>query len=857
MSRALRPPWPAAIARACAALVLLATPAAAQELDRTGTVTMVWVDARSGPPQPPLYTMVTDAGERWQLLGVTSSMLRFRPGESWARAQVSGTVVRAAPLPGRTRPVTGAIRVRALQVQAHARLQATALRLGVERYVTLRCLLPGHSPNDMPSLDALQRWLGPVFPGVPHLLTEMSRAQYTIDASQVLGPYQLPGTIWTYLKPDSSTADIHAIEAACLVLADPDVDFSQVAGVNFQFNRNELYAWGGSTYVTQDGAARVMGATWMPSWSDAGVYAHEMGHSIGWPHSGANPGRPYDSCWDVMSNPRCGYSQGTAISTHTIALNRRNAGWIAPGRSVRIAAGEERVIRIAASGAPMATDAVEVVDLPRGAAAPVTIEARRREGDHEGYIPASGIVMHEAQGGFQGFVLDVDGNGNLNDAAAVWTVGETYDDSTNGASVEVLASYQDGSYDVRAVAGWRMQVDVEGPGAVTVDGSACGSTCSRVAPTFGTRYSLAAEPAAGKVLGRWEGSCSGAAACEVEMRGVRRVRAIFGTPIVITSLAERPYGVAGAAFRDDLAYSGGDGTPQWRVTSGQLPAGLTLSAAGAIRGTPVRAGRSSVEVEVASVASTRRTFTFDVFNPVSVTGLPARVTLYTGRVAEITPTGAGGGGPLAWAIVQGELPRGLALHPGTGAISGTPDAVSRDEVVVETRWDTLRARATLVLDVIRFGITSDSLRPSVTMGAALHDTLRAADPTARWALVSGALPEGVVLDTAGVIAGVPAATGVFSFTVRAVAAADSAVRGFMLTITRPSLGTQEVANQLLGGAPLPPDASRYLDLAGNRNGRVDLADVRAWLVDTGKLPRSSSVADAARALDTSSREPRP
>lgn len=830
-------------------LVASCVPLLAQDLDQGGVVTIVWVDPRSGPPAPPQFHFVTDAGQRWQLLGVTPAMLRIPLGQVAVRAQVRGSVAAAAP--GKGGRGTPALRARSIRVMGSARSDAAAVSLGVDRYVTLRCVLPTLPADGMPSEATLRQWLGPAYPGVPHLMTEMSRGQYTVDGSMIVGPYQLPGALETYVPPGSTSVDLMTLTDSCLEMADAEVDFSGVQGINIQFNRYEPFAYGGGLYLTRDGGARSVGATWMPSWSVASVYAHEIGHAIGWPHSGSSWEFPYSSCWDVMSSAYCHYSPAdlTYIPTHTIALHRLGSGWIAPERAPRVVPGEELVARVAASGAPVAAGAVEIIDLQRVTDVPLTIEARRREGQYESHIPFSGVVMHRRASELVGHVLDIDNNGNPNDQAAVWEVGEVFEDSLHGGRVEVLAAHPDGSLDVRATSGWRLQVDVDGPGTVTVGGTACGASCTQVTTSYGTRFQVVAVPQAGKVLGRWEGNCTGVADCFVDLFGSRRVRAFFGTPISITSAATRPYGVRGVPFQDDLAISGGDGSLAWRVASGQLPVGLTLSASGAIRGTPGRTGRSTAEIEVTSTAtSARQAFTFDVFDPVRIGDHPSTFTMLTGHPAELGLGASGGGGAVAWSVVQGQLPPGLALQAASGVLSGTPAQAGTSDVVLEARWDTLTARAAITLVVLDFSITSDSVRPAGVMGAALLDSLRAGGVMAQWSVVSGALPGGVILSAAGVLAGIPAEAGTFTFTARAARDQDEMTRGFALVVSKPSLAVQGVANQVLGGAPLGEDQRRFLDLLGNRNGRVDLADARAWLVDTGRLAPSSSVADAAREL---------
>lgn len=68
-------------------------------------------------------------------------------------------------------------------------------------------------------------------------------------------------------------------------------------------------------------------------------------------------------------------------------------------------------------------------------------------------------------------------------------------------------------------------------------------------------------------------------------------------PFAITSSA-LPGGIVGAAYTATLAASDGSGRYSWSVTSGSLPAGVTLAGDGTLSGTPTAAGQSSFSVQV-------------------------------------------------------------------------------------------------------------------------------------------------------------------------------------------------------------------------------------------------------------------
>jgi hypothetical protein len=56
--------------------------------------------------------------------------------------------------------------------------------------------------------------------------------------------------------------------------------------------------------------------------------------------------------------------------------------------------------------------------------------------------------------------------------------------------------------------------------------------------------------------------------------------------------------LAGTPYSVDLAVTGGDGSATWNLISGELPAGLSMSTAGAITGTTITAQTSVFTVEV-------------------------------------------------------------------------------------------------------------------------------------------------------------------------------------------------------------------------------------------------------------------
>jgi hypothetical protein len=83
--------------------------------------------------------------------------------------------------------------------------------------------------------------------------------------------------------------------------------------------------------------------------------------------------------------------------------------------------------------------------------------------------------------------------------------------------------------------------------------------------------------------------------------GTKSLSIVVGTPVGVTT-ASLANGNVGTALSRTLAASGGATPYTWSLTSGALPAGLSLSAAGVISGTPTTASTANFTVQVSDSA---------------------------------------------------------------------------------------------------------------------------------------------------------------------------------------------------------------------------------------------------------------
>ena len=254
-----------------------------------------------------------------------------------------------------------------------------------------------------------------------------------------------------------------------------------------------------------------------------------------------------------------------------------------------------------------------------------------------------------------------------------------------------------------------------------------------------------------------------------------------------------PYGTVGAAYTQALVATGGTTPYTWSRTSGSLPAGLTLSTAGVISGTPTTAANSSFTVQVKDKTRTIATKALSIV----VNAAPLTITTsalpngYLGTAYNQTLAATGGKTSYTWSIITGSLPTGLSIST-TGVISGTPTTTATSTFTVQVK-DAAAITATrsfsIVVNVAPLSITTTSL-PAGTTGRAYSQTLAATGGKApyTWSITTGSLPAGLTISTDGVIGGTPTTTTTSSFTVQVKAAdATTATRSLSITTILPTL----------------------------------------------------------------------
>ncbi len=243
-------------------------------------------------------------------------------------------------------------------------------------------------------------------------------------------------------------------------------------------------------------------------------------------------------------------------------------------------------------------------------------------------------------------------------------------------------------------------------------------------------------------------------------------------PIITLAPPTLPGGTAGVPYSQTITASGGSAPYTFAVTTGGLPAGLSLTSAGVLSGTPAAAGTYGFTLSATDAfgSTGSQLYSVSIAAPAIILSPGTLPGGTTGVPYSQVVTASGGTTPYSFALTTGSLPAGLALT-GAGVLSGTPTAAGTYgfTITATDAFGSTGSQAYSVVVVTPAIVLAPAALPAGQAGSTYSQTLTASGGIGPYvfAVTVGTLPGGLTLAPNGTLSGTPTAAGASTFTITA------------------------------------------------------------------------------------------
>jgi endoglucanase len=265
-------------------------------------------------------------------------------------------------------------------------------------------------------------------------------------------------------------------------------------------------------------------------------------------------------------------------------------------------------------------------------------------------------------------------------------------------------------------------------------------------------------------------------------------------------------GTVGSAYSQTFTATGGSGPYSWSLASGILPAGLTLSSAGILSGTPTAVVTSSFTLQVKDATSVTITRAYSlavgagavIVAPVISSSATASGVVGSSFSYQITASN----NPTSYAATG--LPSGLAVNAVSGLISGTPTAAATSTISLKASnaGGTGTKTLTLTIAAAKAPVITSSATASGVVGSSFRYQITASNNPTSYAATG--LPSGLAVNAAsGLISGTPTVAATSTVSLKASNAGGTGTKTLTLTVAAakaPVITSSATASAVVGSS---------------------------------------------------------